>query len=138
MTGRKVEGPNNRQPWIVAGAAALVVVLIGVGAWATRSATDSPGSFTSAGTLDPMLFSGRAREAYEIAARNPKLLKQLHCFCGCDKHWRRNLLDCYRTKHASICPTCMGETFEAVKLAKQGLPVAQIRRALSDDYGHGG
>jgi Protein of unknown function with PCYCGC motif len=123
---------------MIASAAAIVIVLIAVGAWAMRSTADSSLAKTTSATLDPMLFNGQAREAYEIAAKEPKLLKQLHCFCGCDKHWHRNLLDCYRTKHASICPVCMGEAFEAARLAKDGLPVAKIKRALSDDYGHGG
>lgn len=136
--GRNDRGRSNKRPWAIAGATALVIALIGAGAWAMRSSADSTTARTAAGTLNPGLFNGRAHEAYEIAAKEPNLLKQLHCFCGCDKHWTRNLLDCYRTKHASICPTCMGEAIEASKLAKQGLPVAQIRRALSDDYGHGG
>jgi hypothetical protein len=136
--GRTNKVRNDKRPWIIAGAVALMVALIGAGAWAMRSSDDSPAARTAAGTLNPILFHGEAREAYEIAAKDPKLLKQLHCFCGCDKHWTRNLLDCYRTKHASICPTCMGEALEAARLAKQGTPVAEIRRALSDDYGHGG
>lgn len=136
--GRNSRVQNDKRAWIIAGAAALVIALIGAGAWAMRSSADSMGMRTAAGTLNPRLFNGQAREAYEIASKEPKLLRQLHCYCGCDKHWKRNLLDCYRTKHASICPTCMGEAIEASKLAKQGLPVAQIRRALSDDYGHGG
>lgn len=137
MARRNGKTPNDKRPWMIASAAALVIVLIGVGAWGMRSATESPAPETKRVTLDPTLFNGRARAAYEIAAKDPKLLEQLHCYCGCDKHWRRSLLECYRTRHASVCPICMGEALEAARLAKEGLPVAQIRRALSDDYGHG-
>jgi hypothetical protein len=65
-------------------------------------------------TLDPALFSGGPRQAYEVAAKNPALLAQLHCYCGCDRELgHRNLLDCYRDEHAGHCPTCTGEAFEA-------------------------
>ena len=37
-------------------------------------------------TLDPDLFKGEVREAYQIARQNPGLLAQLHCYCGCDNN----------------------------------------------------
>jgi hypothetical protein len=89
-------------------------------------------------TLDPNLFKGEVREAYEIAQKDPALLAQLHCYCGCDKtDGHKSLLDCYRDKHGSTCAICVGEAREAEQLAKQGMPVEQIRDALRTRYGHG-
>ena len=89
-------------------------------------------------TLDPARFFGVVREAYEVAEKNPALLAQLHCYCGCDKEvGHRNLLDCYRDEHGAHCPICTGEAVEAAKLADEGLPVEQIRRVLRDHYAQG-
>jgi hypothetical protein len=119
---------------------ALVVLLIGAGAWTMHSAA---GSAATSGkdqrvTLDPARFFGAARQAYEIAAKNPALLAQLHCYCGCDKEiGHQNLLDCYRDEHGGHCPICTGEALEAAKLADEGLPVEQIRRVLREHYAQG-
>ena len=135
--GRSTGG---RRRWIITAVGALVVLLIGAGAWTMHSAAGS--AATSAKdqrvTLDPARFFGAARQAYEIAAKNPALLAQLHCYCGCDKEiGHQNLLDCYRDEHGGHCPICTGEALEAAKLADEGLPVEQIRRVLREHYAQG-
>jgi hypothetical protein len=90
-------------------------------------------------TLDPRQFQGDVRKAYEIAGRNPALLAQLHCYCGCDLEMgHKNLLDCFRDKHGSTCATCTGEAIEADTLSSQGMPVEQIRDALRNRFAGGG
>ncbi|HEY6395133.1 MAG TPA: CYCXC family (seleno)protein, partial [Candidatus Binataceae bacterium] len=82
-------------------------------------------------TLDPNLFKGEVKQAYQVAERDPALLAQMHCYCGCDRiQGHKNLLDCFRDTHGSTCAICVGEAREADTLAKQGLPVDQIRDAL--------
>ncbi|HVB81815.1 MAG TPA: CYCXC family (seleno)protein [Candidatus Binataceae bacterium] len=133
-------GRRSKRKWIIAAVAAVAILSIGVGAWTMRAATDSAAASAKGErvTLDPARFFGRAREAYEVAAKNPALLAQLHCYCGCDKEMgHQNLLDCYRDEHGSHCPICMGEALEAAKLADEGLPVEQIRRVLRDHYAQG-
>ena len=89
-------------------------------------------------TLDPDLFKGEVREAYQIARRDPGLLAQLHCYCGCDKsEGHKSLLDCYRDKHGSTCGVCVGEARMAAQLTKQGLPVEQIRDSIRARYAGG-
>jgi hypothetical protein len=89
-------------------------------------------------TLDPALFQGEARQAYEIARQKPALLAQLHCYFGCDKDFgHRNLLDCFRTDHGSHCAVCTGEAIEAEHLAQRGMPVEQIRDELRAKFAHG-
>ncbi len=86
-------------------------------------------------TLDPNQFVGPVKQAYEVAKKNPALLAQLHCYCGCDKTYgHRNLLDCYRGTHASVCAICLGEALTAEQLSEQGSPVEQIRDALRRQY----
>jgi hypothetical protein len=141
-TTSKTKGrpPGRRRRWIIAGVGALVILLIGAGAWTMHSAVDSAATNAKDQrvTLDPARFFGAARQAYEIAAKNPALLAQLHCYCGCDKEiGHQNLLDCYRDEHGGHCPICTGEALEAAKLADEGLPVEQIRRVLREHYAQG-
>lgn len=90
-------------------------------------------------TLDPKNFEGPVREAYEVAEKDPALLAQLHCYCGCDKaDGHKNLLDCFRDKHGSTCAICVGEARDAESMATRGVPVEQIRDALRARYAHGG
>jgi len=137
--GGKRRHRSNRR-WIIAVLAAVVIVSIGAAAWTMRSAADPPGA-TAKGerlTLDPARFNGAARQAYEVAEKNPALLAQLHCYCGCDKEiGHQSLLDCYRDEHGGHCPICTGEALEAAKLADEGLPVEQIRRVLREHYAQG-
>ena len=131
---------GGRQRWILTGTVALAIVSIGAGALAIRSAATPATSSAKPQpvTLDPARFFGSARQAYDIAAKNPALLAQLHCYCGCDKEMgHQNLLDCYRDEHGAHCPICIGEALEASKLADEGLPVEQIRRVLRDHYAQG-
>jgi hypothetical protein len=134
-------GPTGRRRrWMIAAVGALVVLLIGAGAWTMHSAAGSAATNAKDQrvTLDPARFFGAARQAYEIAAKNPALLAQLHCYCGCDKEiGHQNLLDCYRDEHGGHCPVCTGEALEAAKLADEGLPVEQIRRVLREHYAQG-
>jgi len=133
-------GKRSKPRWIFAALATVVILSIGAGAWTMHSAAD-PAAATAKDqrvTLDPARFFGAARQAYEVAAKNPALLAQLHCYCGCDKEiGHQNLLDCYRDEHGGHCPVCTGEALEAAKLADEGLPVDQIRRVLRDHYAQG-
>ena len=89
-------------------------------------------------TLDPNLFVGKVKRAYQIAEHDPKLLEQLHCYCGCDRtDGHKNLLDCYRDTHGAHCAICTGEALEAEKLASQGMPVEKINDALRDRFANG-
>jgi hypothetical protein len=86
-------------------------------------------------TLDPKNFQGDVRKAYEAAERNPALLTQMHCYCGCDKaDGHKNLLDCFRDSHGSTCAICVGGARDAEEMANRGVPVEQIRDALRARY----
>jgi hypothetical protein len=88
-------------------------------------------------TLDPSLFTGEVHQAYLVAQQHPDLLAQLDCYCGCEQHeGHKNLLDCYRTNHATGCAICTGEAVMAGQLAESGTPVDQIHKILYQRYGH--
>jgi hypothetical protein len=128
---------------IIALTAAVLVVAI---AYASHSSIQSGAQLAASGdpaaririTLDPQNFQGTVREAYEVAEKDPALLAQLHCYCGCDvTDGHKNLLDCFRDTHGSTCAICCGEARDAESMASRGMPVEQIRDALRARYAHG-
>jgi hypothetical protein len=89
-------------------------------------------------TLDPNRYVGEVKTAYQIAERDPALLAQMHCYCGCDKtNGHKNLLDCFRDEHGSHCATCTGEAIEADRLASEGMPIEKIRDSLRARFAGG-
>jgi hypothetical protein len=46
-------------------------------------------------TVDPNLFKGKAKQAYQIAREIPEILARMPCFCECDAYGHENLLDCF-------------------------------------------
>jgi hypothetical protein len=83
-------------------------------------------------TLRPDQFSDPVvRNCYALAATIKKTLYQLPCYCPC---WRteghKSLLDCYITKHASLCDWCQQEAVYAYLQQRKGLSVAEIRAGI--------
>ena len=126
---------------------AAVAVYAGATVYRSRTAdTTAPPMTMAAGdaaqhlrqTLDPNLFVGEVKKAYQIAERNPNLLAQMHCYCGCDhQEGHKNLLDCFRDDHGSKCAICVGEARDAEAMAGRGVPVDQIRDTLRARYAGG-
>jgi hypothetical protein len=52
-------------------------------------------------TLDPKLFKGKAKQAYQVAKEIPEVLTQIPCFCECEAYGHENLLDCFIDNHAA-------------------------------------
>jgi hypothetical protein len=52
-------------------------------------------------TLDPSLFKGKAKRAYQIAREIPEVLAQVPCFCECEAFGHENLLDCFIDEHGA-------------------------------------
>jgi hypothetical protein len=84
-------------------------------------------------TLPPSQFSNPLiAEAYEIAGEIPDVLAQQPCYCHCDRELgHTSLLDCFTSTHTAGCGICMGETFFAYRMAKQGKTPAEIREGIT-------
>ena len=126
--------------------AAVLVVAIAYAGYMSSNSAPSDQQAAAGGdagaqlriTLDPQNFQGNVREAYEVAERDPALLAQLHCYCGCDRSLgHKSLLDCFRDTHGSTCAICCGEARDGGEMARRGMPIEQIRDALRARYAHG-
>lgn len=83
-------------------------------------------------TMDPGLFTDPVvQNAYAVAAKIKKVLYQQPCYCHCDRsHGHKSLLDCFASKHGSICGTCMYEDFYAFEQSGKGKSAARIRAGI--------
>ena len=121
MRARKKASERSTQPWIPAALAVLLAAaLVGAVLWRAsqpeRPAAVAPhssgaGSWTAVAPADwalpddlpplpvpkaPLPRAAHAvRAAYEFAARQPDVLEQLPCFCGCRKLGHRSNRDCF-------------------------------------------
>ncbi len=69
--------------------------------------------------------------AYELAAKIPKVIYQLPCYCYCDRSvGHKSLHSCYEGTHAAHCSACLQELYFAYDETKKGKTPAQIRAAI--------
>lgn len=85
-------------------------------------------------TLEPAMFDGKIRRAYEVAREIPGVLDRLRCYCHCEGLGHKSLLSCYVDDHAANCIICMDEALEASRMTRAGMDVASVRLAIDDKF----
>src|SRR5258708_10671251 len=132
-----------RREWILGAAlfvAAMLVVLVPCGARlnakqaAAQSDEPMPAHHTQAPagtlpeTMDPAQFENPVvKNAYALSARVKKVLYQQPCYCHCDRSQGHNsLLDCFTSKHGSLCNICLGEALYSYEQTRKGKTAAHI------------
>lgn len=71
------------------------------------------------------------RRAYQAAAKIPRVLHQLPCYCFCDRSaGHTSLHTCFEGDHGSHCSTCMQEAFYAYEMTRKGKTAKQIREGI--------
>lgn len=85
--------------------------------------------------LTPALFTGKAAMAYEYAAKIPKVIDSLFCYCYCKKnHGHKTLLTCFTNEHGSKCDVCIGEVLLAYELYQDGKTIDEIVAAVDKKF----
>ncbi len=70
-------------------------------------------------------------KVYADAAKAPKVLYQLPCFCRCDKALgHTSLHSCFEGTHGAVCSTCAKEGYYAYMMSKKGKTVKEIRDGI--------
>ena len=106
--------PEKRSKYIFPALAVGIVLLITVGYflfWEEKAPKPSPeraklgkesvGLRENRPTLSPGKFTGKVKQAYEIARTIPEVLDRLYCYCQCGDIGHKSLLSCYVDDHAS-------------------------------------
>lgn len=85
------------------------------------------------------------RTAYQFAAVNPEVMKQIPCYCGCGNIGHTSNYSCYVShadqqgtitfdNHALGCSVCVDITQDAMRLLREGKTVPQIRAYVDATY----
>jgi len=85
------------------------------------------------------------QQAYQFAAANPDLMKQVACYCGCGDIGHTSNYDCYVTEsdgtvvityddHAIGCSICVDITQDVMRLQTQGKSSQEIRTYVDSTY----
>lgn len=85
------------------------------------------------------------RQAYQFAAANPAILKQVPCYCGCGGIGHTSIHSCYVSVdragepmqydgHALGCSICVDIALDALRLTKQGMTPDLIRAYVDRNY----
>ena len=87
--------------------------------------------------LSAALFSNtRVKNAYRLAAKVPETLNQLYCWCGCIEQGMRSNLECFETRHASVCDVCMAGAELAWEMKQHGvIDPAKVQQVLDTRFG---
>jgi hypothetical protein len=120
MGKKKGRGKKTREPekkdrkaifWVVGLGVVVIAILVVSGIIPLQSsdiAVKRGKSFTVNGeetlpVLDPTMFMGQARAAYEAAKKYPEVLNQVFCYCFCDAEPfnHKSLLSCFTDKHGA-------------------------------------
>ena len=130
----------SKAPWIVAGAAVIVLAAVLFSARPAAGGTHpNPRPGITAEHVVPQSFVPRtpgAVEAYAAARAAAGTLDGVYCHCDCSKHaGHRSLLTCFESEHGAYCDICMGEAMMAAEMANRGTSLQEIRAAIDARFG---
>ena len=130
----------SKTPWIVAGAAAIVLAAVLFSARPAAGGThpDPRPGITAARVLSDAAIprTPGSAEAYAAARAAAGTLDGVYCHCDCSKHsGHRSLLTCFESEHGAYCDICMGEAMMAAELASRGTSLQEIRAAIDARFG---
>jgi hypothetical protein len=83
-------------------------------------------------TMDPTSFGDPiVQNAYALAGKVRRVLYQQPCYCHCDRSiGHESLLDCFVSKHASVCDVCIREGVYAYEQTQKKKTAGQIRAGI--------
>lgn len=98
---------------------------------------------TSSSTSANFIITDMQKASYNYASQIPKVLEQVKCWCGCDKHppYHKNLRQCFIDdsgafdSHGAGCELCMAEAIDAYSWYKEGYTPEQISKMIDEKYG---
>ena len=89
-------------------------------------------------------LKGDVKEAYDYAVKNPEILSNFSCYCGCEKIKHTSNKSCFikkidqdiisLTNHSVSCPICIDVALTVKYLTQDGFSLKEIRSILADAY----
>ena len=85
-------------------------------------------------------LKGDVKEAYDYAVKNPEILSNFSCYCGCEKIKHTSNKSCFikkidqdiisLTNHSVSCPICIDVALTVKYLTQDGFSLKEIRSIL--------
>lgn len=136
---------------ILLAALALVILLSGALTGCSKNAsTNTDLSGLAMASMDKMPAGVQSapvtvQQAYQFAAANPNIMKQIPCYCGCGAMGHTSNYSCYVTSvdasgaityddHALGCSICVDITQDVMRLLKENKPIQEIRTYVDTTY----
>ena len=87
----------------------------------------------------------RVQRAYQFAAANPDIMKEIPCYCGCDASGHESNYKCYVSsvgaygsvefeQHAILCSICVDITQDVMRMVGDGESLQDIRAYIDATY----
>ncbi len=138
--------PVARKPYVLS----LVIVLVAV-ILPACAAAGTPGSTSGLQmmSMEKMPAEVQAapsvvQQAYQFAAANPDLMKQIPCYCGCGSIGHTSNYSCYVQSggqgslafddHALGCSLCVNITQDAMRMTQEGKRPPEIKAYVDATY----
>lgn len=126
----------------------IFVLLLALSALELSACAQSPSlSMAPMADMPGMVQSApeTTQQAYQFAAANPVVLKQIACYCGCVKIGHKSNYDCYISgvdsagkltfnDHATGCKVCIDITQAVMTRLRQGEDVPRIQAYIERAY----
>lgn len=123
---------------------AVAVILLAAIGYVFFSGTDSNKDKKDADIKFPdyVYTDALALSGYTYATKNPDVLEQIPCYCGCGGHsGHRFLRDCFihddwtYEEHARYCDVCIGEALKVQNYLASGKTLTEARALIDKEYG---
>ncbi len=125
----------------------LSAVLTGCSSGSVNAAGDNSLPMASMSGMPAEVKSApvTVQQAYQFAAANPDVMKQIPCYCGCGGIGHTSNYSCYVQSidgqgaitydtHALGCSICVDITQDTMRMLRQGKTVAEIKASIDQTY----
>jgi uncharacterized protein with PCYCGC motif len=128
----------------------VLIAILAVLAASPSACTGAPSNDLHMLPLDEMPADVQAspavvQQAYQFAAANPDLMKQIPCYCGCGNIGHTSNFSCYVSdvdgqgeiafeSHALGCSICVDITQDVMRLSRQGKSPPVMRAYIDSTY----
>ncbi len=136
----KVTKKKGNNTLIIAAAAVILLAAIAYLAFNGGPATDKQDNAIK--FPDYVYTDALALKAYTYVTKNPEVLEQIPCYCGCGGHsGHRFLRDCFihddwtYDEHARYCDVCIGEAMKVQSYLAEGKTLKEARALIDKEYG---
>jgi hypothetical protein len=136
---------SRRKPLLLAPLAALLILGVLPGCSAAPQSADLHMMPMDKMPAEVQSAPVTVRNAYQFAAANPDVMKNIPCYCGCGSIGHTSNYSCYVAgqdaqgaitfdKHALGCSLCVDITQDAMRLTREGKTTPEIKAYVDMTY----